>query len=154
MIQTFLKADSSSTFESGEPLKTKVNYFIGNDQSKWIQGAETFGSIIHRDLYPGVDVTYGGTSSRLSTSFHLDAGIDPSVIQWRVEGQDGIEIQPNGALLYKTAFGPIALASPSAYQTLNGVKTSVVVAYIANDKSVIGFQLGSYRQTADLFIDL
>jgi hypothetical protein len=35
-----------------------ANYFIGNDPSKWQANVPTYGSVLYRDLYPGIDLRY------------------------------------------------------------------------------------------------
>ncbi|HEU4595097.1 MAG TPA: hypothetical protein VFS10_07985, partial [Pyrinomonadaceae bacterium] len=39
-------------------LRGKVNYFVGNNPSKWRAGVPTFGSVRYRNLYRGVDLVY------------------------------------------------------------------------------------------------
>jgi hypothetical protein len=37
-------------------LSGKVNYFIGNDSSRWHSGISTFGVVQYEDVYPGIDL--------------------------------------------------------------------------------------------------
>ena len=43
-------------------LSGTVNYFIGNDPSRWHVGVPTYARITYPDAYPGVDLVYYGTS--------------------------------------------------------------------------------------------
>ena len=51
-----------------------VNIFSGRRPAP---GCETFGRIRYRDLYPGIDLDYGGTGRRIKAEFLVAAGADP-----------------------------------------------------------------------------
>jgi hypothetical protein len=73
-----------------------VNYFIGNDPASWHTELPTYREIVYRELYPGVDLHYAGTtqvdghSLSLKGTYTVAPGADPTRIRWRYEGATGV----------------------------------------------------------------
>ena len=82
------------------------NFFLGNDPASWGTGCRVFGEVVLRGLYPGVDLRIDG-SKGLKYEFIVAAGVDPSIIQMRYEGQDDIAVRDE-RLLVRTSCGTIA----------------------------------------------
>jgi hypothetical protein len=58
-------------------LPTIFSYFKG-PESEWKTGVPTYSSLIYRDLWPGIDLVYGGGNGRLKYAFHVRPGSDPT----------------------------------------------------------------------------
>ena len=98
---------------------TRVNYFIGNDPSKWQRGLPTFGEVVLHNLYPGIDMVVSGDEGRLTTDFVVYPGADPSVIQMKVEGAR-LEVDSEGRLVLKAEGNALAFSAPVSYQAVDG----------------------------------
>ncbi len=61
------------------PLPGVVNYFKGDDRSRWITGIPTYGRVRYRAVYPGVDLVYYGNAGKLECDFAIAPGADPGV---------------------------------------------------------------------------
>ena len=70
-----------------------VNYLLGNDQSHWLRGIPTYARVRGRSLYPGVDIVYHGTGSRLEYDFALAPGADASRIGLRFSGAQRVRVE-------------------------------------------------------------
>ena len=58
------------SIQSDDPAKAKVNYFIGNDKSKWKTNIATYNSISLGEVYKGIDLSlkaYGKTVEKVFT---------------------------------------------------------------------------------------
>ncbi|MDQ3010420.1 MAG: hypothetical protein M3X11_06925, partial [Acidobacteriota bacterium] len=60
---------SPAVIPSGNELaKAQVSYFSGPPQN-WHAGIRSYSSIVYRDLWPGIDLVYSGTTDRLKYEF-------------------------------------------------------------------------------------
>src|SRR5207248_875292 len=46
--------------EGVEPLPGRVNYFLGQDPSRWQRNVPTYRRVRYEQVYPGVDLVYYG----------------------------------------------------------------------------------------------
>jgi hypothetical protein len=102
----FANADSGVRTEPLERLSGKVHYLVGDDPDHWLTGIPTFGAVIYRQLYPGVDLVLRGERRQLELEFSVAAGADPERVLIDLEGADDIELNASGGLLLR--FGETA----------------------------------------------
>jgi hypothetical protein len=57
-----------------------ISYFKG-PQSQWQTGLQTYASVVYPELWPGIDLVYSGTSTRLKYTFVVKPGADPRQIK-------------------------------------------------------------------------
>jgi len=67
----FLRTSGEVGVEGEDPLPGKVSYFRGKDPEGWVSGAGTFGRIVYRGLWPGIDLAYSGSAGRLKAEYRL-----------------------------------------------------------------------------------
>jgi hypothetical protein len=80
---------------AGDQLPGKVNYFIGNDPTKWHREMPTFAKVRYPGVYPGIDVVYYGNQGRLEYDFIVTPGADPGAITLAFTGAR-IDIEKDG----------------------------------------------------------
>ena len=73
-----LGADEAALARSAEQLPGKVNYFTGDDPSKWRADVPTYARVRYGQVYPGVDVVYYGNQRQLEYDFVVAPGSRPS----------------------------------------------------------------------------
>jgi hypothetical protein len=133
-----------------------VNYFIGNDPERWQANVPTYGSIVYRQLYSGVDLLYSGDEGILKGTYVVAPGANPSDIRWRYDGATSIELA-EGKLLINVAGSSETAAlverKPVAWQMVAGQRQYVKVRYVIHRDGSIGFALGRYDATQPLMID-
>lgn len=113
---------------------------------------ETFNEAWLHDLYDGVSVRYYvDARGRLKYDILLDAGADPSVIRFRYDGAEGVDIR-DGMLHVRTSVGTLSEESPWCYQEIAGVRRSVDCRFIVRNASV-RFDVGDYDSRLPLVID-
>ncbi|MGH7779748.1 MAG: SBBP repeat-containing protein [Candidatus Binataceae bacterium] len=156
-------ASQNATVAGTEALPGKVNYLIGNDQSKWHRNIPTFGRIRYAGVYPGVDLVFYGTPDKLEYDLIVKPGADTSKIKFAVEGPATTSLMPSGDLLIATAAGNLVMRQPRVYQQAHdGTQTPVEGKFtIGKDGMIeagiprreVGFDLASYDRSQTLVID-
>jgi RHS repeat-associated protein len=134
-------------------LTGTVNYFIGNDPSAWHTDIPTYGAVVYRDVYPGIDLNYQSQAGSLEYVWQVSPGADPGAILLQVGGAQGLSIDGQGNLVMATAVGPMEQQVPHAYQVVNGQQVTVSVQYTLQGPNQVGFTLGSYDPSVPLTID-
>ena len=67
-------------------LSGRLNYYIGNDPSRWRAGIPIYGRIKAQQVWPGIDVVYYGSEGRIEMDLMVAPGADPGQIRLRVPG--------------------------------------------------------------------
>jgi hypothetical protein len=148
----FLGANPAPEIEGTDVLAGKVNYLLGNEPSAWKTGLPTYGELVYRELWPGIDLAFRGEAGTLKYEFRVAPGADPSDIRLLYRGADSLALGPAGDLLLSTALGTISDAAPVTYQIVEGRRVPVVSGYQLAG-AAYGFKLGAYDPSRPLVID-
>lgn len=148
----FPGANKVTSIKKEHQSKVYHNYFIGNVKSKWASEVYGYGEATLENFYDGIDLKLIEQLEQLKYEFHVDKGVDPSVISLDYAGHKSIRIEKNGDLVITTALGDVIEKKPYAYQILNGKIVEVDCQFVLNDKRV-EFELGTYSEFAPLIID-
>jgi hypothetical protein len=135
------------------PLSTKVNYFIGNDRSKWHTNIPTYQQVRYQNVYPGIDLVYYGNHRRLEYDFVISPHADPSQIDLRIKGAKSVHLDPENNLILETGGGELHFQSPVVYQQIHGQRVPVQGSFAVKDSSHITFHLSQYDRNQPLVID-
>ena len=131
----------------------KVNYFVGNDRSKWRTNIPLFGRVEYRNLYPGIDLAFRGESKKLEFDYIVHPGADATDIALGFEGAEHLDITADGDLEIATSAGPVHLVRPLAYQEKDGSQQIVEARFVKQGADQITFGLGPYDHDRELVID-
>jgi hypothetical protein len=129
------------------------NYFLGNNPSQWYTNVPNYAQVQYQGVYRGVDVVYYGNQRQLEYDFRVAPGANPSDIQLRFSGTQGISLDRAGDLVLHTAGGDIVEHAPILYQQGNGVRHAVAGSYVLEANGQVGFQVGPYDPAQELIID-
>jgi hypothetical protein len=143
----------TTTVEGTEQLPGKVNYFMGNDSSRWLTDIATYRKVSYRNVYPGIDMVYYGNRQQLEYDLVLAPGADPGVISISYEGASKIKVDRDGNLVLKTSAGEIRQLKPVVYQLINGKKQAIDGRYVVRDRDSVGFRVSRYDRSKPLVID-
>ena len=143
---------------ASEPLKGRVNHFVGDDPGRWVQDVPTFGSLTYKDIYQGVDLRFYGNNSQMEYDIILRPGADPRQVTLEYAGVENISVTEKGDLLVKLAGrDTITQKRPVVYQEVNGERVpregSFEVLQHSGDRFSYGFRLASYDPGKTLVID-
>lgn len=134
-----------------ERLPHYVNYFIGNDQSKWAGGVAAYGGALLTNVYPGISMRIDGHDG-LKYDWMLEPYADAARIQLEFEGQDKLRVE--GGLLYiETSAGQVIEQRPIAWTERDGERVPVRCEYAIDGARITYVLPDGYDRSARLVID-
>ncbi|MCX7013225.1 MAG: SBBP repeat-containing protein [Candidatus Sumerlaeota bacterium] len=154
----FLDANPNARPEGQDPAEATISYFKGKP-SEWRSGLHTYGALVYRDLWPGIDLVYRGTVSRLKYEFVVRPGADPARIRMAYRGATSVSLNSQGQLEVATPLGGFHDDTPVAYsQKAAENKQEVAVCYRlapcdGAECPVIDFEVGAYDPCQTLVLD-
>jgi hypothetical protein len=156
-----VSADPRASLRSADPLPGRVNYLIGRDESQWRQDLPTFGRVIDRGVWPGIDVAYYGSRRHVEADFLVAAGADPHRIALDFEPAADVRLGDRGELSVSAGGGPpLEFLQPVAYQRrADGSRDDVASRYriassgIGASRHRVTIDVGPYDTTRPLVID-
>ena len=120
-----------------------ISYFKGRPQ-EWKAGIPAYARIVYRDLWPGIDLAYSGSTDRLKYEFVVHPGADPSKIQLAYRGASSVDVNREGRLDVGTRLGGFQDEAPLAYQERDGQRVAVPVAFrVEPSKAGAGREAGT-----------
>lgn len=150
----YLGANPAPQIAGAALLPGVVNYYTGNDRSRWIAGVPTYGEVRYRDLYPGIDLRYYGTQSALEFDLIVAPGADPRTIAFAVTGGDRPMLAENGDLVIASPGGLVRQHRPIIYQEeRDGSRRPVTGGYTLDASGQARFEIGAYNPSEALIID-
>lgn len=156
MIKTsFVGVGTSLGIFGEEEVDYKCNYFLGNDPSRWQTNVPSYSSIIYRNIYSGVDLRYYGNGSYMEYDFMVAAGSDPSQIEIRYDGIEGLSVNAAGELEVSTLWGTIVESCPYIYQ-IDGedqIVLSGTYEIISDNSFGFAVDVEQYNSNLPLIID-
>jgi hypothetical protein len=143
----------------GQDLKPGVISYFRGSRDQWRTGLRTYGSVIYRDLWPGIDLVYSGTVNRLKYNFLVKPGADPGKIRLAYRGVSSLGVTDAGQLEIRTPSRVLQDDRPVAYQEVNGSPVEVRTAYRVEEDTAVsgtwvyGFSVGDYDRSKLLVLD-
>jgi hypothetical protein len=162
-----------------DPQPGIVNYFIGNDTTKWHTNLTTYAGVVYEQLYPGIRLRYEGVDTHLKSTYTIDPGADPAQIRWHYDDATDVRIEAHmGSVLVQTSDvassnssiqdSALAQLAPIAWQEIDGETIAIPASYLhLNDMGypmqhptasaqnpVISFAIGDYNPDYALMISL
>jgi hypothetical protein len=113
----------------------------------------TYGSVVYRNLYPGIDLRYKGTEGVLKREFVVAPRADPAAIRLHYEGTDAMKVDDAGALVLTTGAGTLTETPVTCYQEIDGRRTIIPAAFRTAGERDIAFSVGAYDPSFPLVID-
>jgi hypothetical protein len=147
----FEGANPAATVEGVRPLAGRANFFFG-DATRWQADVPTFGAVRYRNLYPGIDMIYGGEGPRLKSEFIVAPGANPACIRIRYRGAHPT-LDLDGMLSVDLGPERLTESPPYIYQERDGTKAAVEGRYSIRAHGIVSFALGAYDPARPLTID-
>jgi hypothetical protein len=150
---TFAGADPGCRVEGIDELPGKVNYLTGRDPSKWHTDLPTYGGVVYRNVWAGIDLIYRGDHRQLKYDIRISPGADLKSIRLRYDGAEGIRLDKTGDLHVRTAVETFVERVPGIYQVKDGVRVPVKGGYAIHGARTVGFRVDGYDPSLPLVID-
>src|ERR1700723_839068 len=129
-------------------LPGRVNYFLGNDPGKWRTNVPTFGEVVQRSVWKGVDVAWHGNNRQLECDFIVAPGASPQAIQLAFNGAKSIDLDRDGNLHVSAGEHTLKLLKPVVYQEAGGARRELSGRYIVANRNTgpptVRFEVGHY----------
>jgi hypothetical protein len=149
--QDFIHANRHPLLEAVDRTPARVNYFYGSNRPP-VTDVAAYESVIYRDLWPGIDLSYTGAGGNLKYTFHVRAGADPRQIRFAYRGASHLSLTPNGSLHVETPAGNFSDDAPIAWQLGDHGRQPVRAAFRLHGEEV-SFDVGDYDRSRDLVLD-
>ncbi|GAB3845381.1 hypothetical protein GCM10028822_03740 [Hymenobacter terrigena] len=150
---SFVGANAQPAVRGEQPTGEHLNYFLGNDESRWATNVPAFTDVRYQQLYPGTDLRFYSRGPVMEYDFELAAGADAARIKLRYEGQESLTVV-DGALHIGTSVGRVTEQKPYAYQVVEGHRVTVPCQYVLGPQHTVSFGLPKgYNHALPLVID-
>jgi len=154
---TFIGANAKAKIIAGDKKTGHVNYFVGNDKSKWRSDIPTYGTITYKDVYKDIDIKFYGNNRRLEHDIIVHPGGDLSKVKFAYSGIKGLKVTEDGDLEVTLNNGRLIEQKPVIYQKIDGRRLAVEGAYRLLGKKDgafgYGFDVASYDHAKKIVID-
>jgi gliding motility-associated-like protein len=148
----FEGANTAIQVKEEHPTDVKFNYFIGNDSRQWAANVPSFGEIIYRDVYPGIDFKMYAFRETLKYEFLVAPNADASKIKLHYTGSKELKLTDN-QLSVQTSVNSFRELKPYTYQEINQRTREVATQYhLEGEHLSFDFPKG-YDRTQPLTID-
>jgi hypothetical protein len=107
-------ANKDFTIETNNHVSESQNYFYGNDPTKWSVGVKSFGEILLKNIYNGIDLRLYSTENAMKYEFIVTPKVSTEQIKMRYEGADEMTLE-NGHLKVKTSLVDIIEMKPYSF---------------------------------------
>jgi hypothetical protein len=145
-------SDSTGRVEGINRLPTQANFLLGAPEN-WRLAVPTFGTLVYRNVYPGIDMVYGSSGRNLKSEFVVAPGAEPNRIRIRYVGADHLRIDDAGELVIPIDGRELREQAPFLYQERGGERVAVAGRFNVADNGTVGFVVGDYDSTRPLVID-
>jgi hypothetical protein len=149
----FLGSNPEVRLVGGRRGPGRVNYLFGRDPAGWRTDFPTYGELVYRELWPGIDLVFRGAAGRLKYEFRLRPGADPERIRLAYAGASRVSLTRTGALAVKTPAGVLTDSRPVSHQPIGGRRVAVSSRYRLLGAKEHGFELGDYDRGYPLVVD-
>ena len=147
-------ANSAARIQGLDELPGRSHSFIGRDPRRWRTNVPTYARVAYRDIYPGIDLVYYGTQERqLEYDFVVGPGADPRAIRLMFDGVDRLELNGTGDLVLHVGDTSLRFGKPLVYQHSEGARREVAGRWAFENRTTVGFHVGSYDARRPLVID-
>lgn len=140
--------------EGRDVLDYPTNFFYGDRETHWLNGARSYREVVYSGLWDGIDLGFRFDADHLKYGLVIRPGADPDMIGFRYEGAGSMGISDlTGELLISTVAGPLVDAAPTAFQEGPAGREGVECAFQLKGASTVAFAVGPHDADEDLTID-
>jgi len=149
--KTHFEGSSFSGQIAWEEVQTfELNYFIGQDPSRWASAIRPYKMMVLKDFYPGIDLHLDAHAG-FKYEFHVQPGANPGLVRASIQGLQS-ELLPDGRLHYPAQTGSYYELPPKAWSETTAGNQPVDIAFKKHAKGW-QFRLGKYLTQHKLVLD-
>lgn len=132
----FVGASGKAHIEKLNRQSSTYNYFLGNNPEHWGSGAESFGEIVLKNVWPGVDFRLYSKDFVLKYDFIVHPGANAKDIVLRYVGIQPPRPGGNGQMKLSTAFSSVIEQAPVAWDLTASEREYIGCSYRINESTV------------------
>ncbi|CAN5569257.1 hypothetical protein BH11BAC1_BH11BAC1_06740 [soil metagenome] len=136
-----------------EPLASRTNYFLGNNNNNWKQDLQNYNALQYRNLYKNIDLKYYMLNDEVKYDYTVHPGGDVEDIEMKYSGIEMLTVDKSGALCIQTRLTELKDYLPRSYQVIDGKEIPVKVHYHLTGRYSVGFIAEAYNKNYPLIID-
>lgn len=130
------------------------NYYIGNDPTKWVEGAGHYGAVRYKNIYDGIDlVYYGNKKGNIEYDLVVSEGADASKISFNYKGASSVVLNDKGDLVITLGDHTVIQKAPLTYQIGDEAKLIVPSRYEVAGDGKVGIRTDGYDTSRKLVVD-
>jgi len=153
-----VSANPHPIIDAAEPMRGRVNYFIGRDPKQWHAGVPTYGRVVEHSVWRGIDIAYYGNQNQLEFDFNVAPGANPDAIELGLAGAANVAVDKAGNLTVGLGAGrELRLVRPRLYQGTRAEGRAVEGGYIvsqgAGAQRLVRFKVAAYDHARPLVVD-
>ncbi|MGB1031900.1 MAG: hypothetical protein ACPGWM_04760, partial [Flavobacteriales bacterium] len=148
----FVNGNATVIAEGEQEKSHYLNFFHGNDESKWASNVPAFAAVKYQELWEGIGMRAYNSNHKFKYDFIVAPGADINLIKLEYEGLENMELV-DGDLVLHTSVGDVIEQAPFSYQMNGNLMEEVASAYVLNGNQLsIVFPEG-YDATRVLTVD-
>ncbi len=147
---------SGINIQALDPQEARFNYLLGSDQSRWRTDVPSYGAVLYREAYPGIDLKFYGHDRQLEYDLIVRPGADFSRVKFRYGGVAGLQVDREGNLAVRLRDGgKLVQKKPVVYQEIDGRRVAREGRFklLKPGGTEYGFVVAAYDKTRPLVID-
>jgi|GEM_PF-552795 len=151
----FLNANTNPEIVPVKKTTHRINYFIGNDKSKWHCDVLTSQAVLYKKLYKNIDLKIYGIEKEIEYDWIVKPGGNPHDIRFQYKNVKSTRLDEEGNLLIETDFSEFIHKRPVVYQFIDNEKIKVEAKFKKNNisENTYQFEVGGYDKNCELIID-
>jgi hypothetical protein len=140
-----------------ETQRGKSNYFVGKDPMRWRTNISTYGAVLYRNAYPGIDLKFYGVGRQLEYDIIMRPGSNINQVTFNCNGIKGLSVNEGGDLVMELADGgALVQKKPLVYQEISGRRVAREGEFKIRQKRgsfAYGFEVAAYDRHFPLVVD-
>jgi len=149
----FLNSNKNTEIIPVDVTEHKVNYFKGNDRSKWRTNIQSSRGVLYKELYKNIDLKVYGAEKQIEYDFIVKPWGKVTDISFGYKDVEKTKIDGMGNLIVKTKFGELKHSKPVCYQIIEGEKFEVEAQFKKIRNNTYGFKVEEHNKDYELIID-
>lgn len=138
--------DPNAAWLTSEPMPDHTNYYL-EVCPDGVTNVRSFGTIVRRNIYPGIDLKYYSKDGRLKYDYIVAPGTSPDVIRFEIRGAD-VSLLSDGSVKLRTPLGDLIEEAPVCFQQGKVIESSWAIS-----GNTLTFLVPNRDPTLELVID-
>lgn len=129
LAMRFPGASSSVSLEGRGPEDGPVHCLYGKDPARWRTGLTAYREVAYHELWPGVDLVFGGAAGQMACELDLRPGAGLDAVHLAFYGSRAAKVDPAGRLQLRADFQSLTIERPQCYAVSGGERVPVAGHY-------------------------